>query len=134
MFLSDYKHHDQKTCNFAETVADPDDCRYYYQCSGGRLYHFYCGIGAVFDPAVSSCVSPNTVENCAGVTTILDEPADASTQSSLHTSNFSFPLLYVLTSVIKIVLVSQTKGHPKMSTFSRVNRDLWQKVDSRTFS
>ena len=63
-------------CSFHPTsvVADPEDCRYYYQCSDGKLYHFYCGASAVFDPTAMSCVSPNTVEKCAGVTTTVKEP------------------------------------------------------------
>ena len=56
-------------CNFVPIVADPSDCRYYYQCVNRRLYHFFCGSAAVFDPSLGSCVSPNNVEGCLGITT-----------------------------------------------------------------
>ncbi len=82
----------QESCGWNPTtvVADPEDCRYYYQCSDGKLFHFYCGESAVFDPNAMSCVSPNTVEKCSGLTTVVSEP-DTSEQEPLFAGFLIWP-------------------------------------------
>ena len=39
----------------------------------------------MFDPDAMSCVSPNTVENCAGITTSIEEPETSKIRLFSHT-------------------------------------------------
>ncbi len=103
----------------SRVAPDPTDCRYYYQCSPGpapegsagggggspggggggspggagpTLRRFYCGESAVFDPTAASCVSPNTVKRCAGLTTRVREPERSEythTRTHTHTHKYS---------------------------------------------
>ncbi|XP_071951851.1 LOW QUALITY PROTEIN: chitotriosidase-1-like [Antedon mediterranea] len=53
------------TCQQDGVFADPDDCAYYYQCSGGNMWHKPCGSGTVFNPANNACDWPANVPGCS---------------------------------------------------------------------
>lgn len=74
--------------------ADPTDCSYFYQCSGGVAYHQQCPPGLIFNAAQGYCDWPaNTVCNAgqATTTTTRQTTAAASTTSTSKATTAAAP-------------------------------------------
>nr|XP_032523715.1 LOW QUALITY PROTEIN: serine-rich adhesin for platelets-like [Danaus plexippus plexippus] len=127
---SDHENNKNYTCTKAGFYADPNDCKKFYRCvdwenNGEKfsIYHFECGDGTIWDPALETCNHEDSVyppRNCNGkeqqnqTSSVSPSTTEVSTTTSSETESTGI----VTESETTSSTTSQTTVQSSTTTFS----------------